>query len=164
MHPTMGGIVGRPETICLIMVGLPGRGKTAIAARTARYLKGWLLLLLLLLLLLMVVVVVVSPCRVASHVWMICLGLLERERERADRYNEKKLLVSSCSAIPHSSAIRFLDRFLLHHHFLLLLRYLLFPWPHTTIIANTINPSFSSSPFIIITTSYHHSSSPRKYK
>jgi adenylylsulfate kinase-like enzyme len=38
-HPTKGGIAGTPETIALVMVGLPGRGKTAVAARTARYLS-----------------------------------------------------------------------------------------------------------------------------
>mmetsp|Transcript_8045 Transcript_8045/g.18363 ORF Transcript_8045/g.18363 Transcript_8045/m.18363 type:complete len:537 (+) Transcript_8045:97-1707(+) len=38
-HPTMGGITGTPDTIALVMVGLPGRGKTAIAARTCRYLR-----------------------------------------------------------------------------------------------------------------------------
>lgn len=38
-HPTKGGIAGTPDTIALVMVGLPGRGKTAVAARTARYLS-----------------------------------------------------------------------------------------------------------------------------
>ena len=39
-HPVMGGIAGNAkDTLVIIMVGLPGRGKTAVAARTARYLS-----------------------------------------------------------------------------------------------------------------------------
>jgi broad specificity phosphatase PhoE/predicted kinase len=38
-HSTMGGLANTLETIALVMVGVPGRGKTAVASRTARYLK-----------------------------------------------------------------------------------------------------------------------------
>mmetsp|Transcript_19691 Transcript_19691/g.23423 ORF Transcript_19691/g.23423 Transcript_19691/m.23423 type:complete len:535 (+) Transcript_19691:57-1661(+) len=38
-HTTMGGLSNTLETIALVMVGVPGRGKTAVASRTARYLK-----------------------------------------------------------------------------------------------------------------------------
>ena len=39
VHATQGGNLGKPDTIALVMVGLPGRGKTAVARRTARYLS-----------------------------------------------------------------------------------------------------------------------------